>query len=374
MQDMKAWRPLSGIKVADFSVLLPGPLTTVLLADLGADVVKIEPPGGDAARELLPDLFRSVNRNKRSVVLDLKTESGREHAGRIAAWADVFIESSRPGVADRLGIGFEQLTAINPRLIYCSLSGYGQDGPWRDKPGHDLNYLAASGALAYPGTWGARPSRSSVPIADIVAGSLAASAILAAMRERDQTGQAARLDLSLFESALFCTALRHGLDEDADPTAHLFPGNDYFETGDGRMVSLGLLEDRFWEAFVSLVERQAPELADDKFATLVGRRQHGDELTRRLRALLKLRGSQEWRGLLEGSEVPFDICVTPAEAAQSPHIKARRRVASCDNEQFVPFPVTVNGQGQPQVHSAAPSLGDHTDNFLRGLNAVPDER
>lgn len=370
-QGMTSWQPLAGIKVADFSVLLPGPLSTVLLADLGADVVKVEPPGGDAARTLLPDMFRSVNRNKRSVVLDLKATEGREHAAKIAAWADVFIESSRPGVADRLGIGFDQLTAANPRLIYCSLSGYGQDGPWKDRPGHDLNYLAASGALAFPGTWGARPARSSVPIADIVAGSLACSAILAALRERDHTGKAVRLDLSLFESALFCTALRHGLDENADPAGHLFPGNDFFETADGRLISLGLLEDRFWHAFVKLTEARAPELGNPEFATLAGRREHGDELTELLRVVLKQCSAQKWDGLLEGSDVPFDICVTPAEAVRSSHIKARGRVAACNNEQFVPFPVTVNDHERPPVKSTAPSLGQHTDDFLGGLSAAP---
>src|SRR5690606_15287340 len=203
---------------------------------------------------------------------------------------------------------------------------------------------------------------------------LAATAILAALRERDQTGQPARLDLSLFESALFCTALRHGLDDDTDPTAHLFPGNDYFEAADDRMVSLGLLEDRFWKAFVKLLESEVPELANARFATLAGRRKHGDELTRLLRVTLKQRGSLEWRRLLEGSDVPFDICVTPAEAARSAHIKARGRVASCDNEQFVPFPVTVNDQGRPRVHRASPALGEHTDDFLKGLKAVPVQR
>lgn len=369
--DMKHWKPLTGIKVADFSALLPGPLTTVLLADLGADVVKVEPPSGDAARTLLPGLFRSVNRNKRSVVLDLNTTEGREHARKIAAWADVFIESSRPGVAHRLGIGFDQLTGVNPFLVYCSLSGYGQDGPWKDRPGHDLNYLAAGGALAYPGSWGGRPARSSVPIADVMAGGLASFAILAALRERDQTGQAVHLDLSLFETALFCTALRHGLDENVDPTGHLFPGNDVYEAADGRLVSLGLLEDRFWHAFVGLTKVQEPKLAQSKFATLAGRREHGDELTELLRTVIKQFSAAQWADLLVGNDVPFDICVTPAQAAQSAHVQSRGRVVQHDNERFIPFPVTVNGHVRASVNSTAPRLGQHTDDFLNGLGTTP---
>lgn len=364
----KAWRPLAGVKVADFSVLLPGPLTTVVLADLGADVVKIEPPNGDAARALLPDLFLSVNRNKRSVVLDLKSTAGRNEVAKIAAWADVVIETFRPGVADRLGIGFDELVGINPRLVYCSLTGYGQDGPWKDKPGHDLNYLAAGGALAYPGAWGGVPTRSSIPIADIAAGGFAASAILAALRERDQTGQPARIDLSLFETTLFCTALRHGLDDDADATAHLFPGNDMFETADGDRIALGLVEDNFWQAFCAILSSDAPLLNAEKFATAAGRRSHGDELTQLLRTLVKKRSTQAWSDLFKGSDVPFEVCVTPAQAARSEHVVARGRVSERDGMHFVPFPVTVNGNGRPEVHSCAPALSEHTRSFLNQLD------
>lgn len=363
----RTWQPLVGIKVADFSVLLPGPLTTVLLADMGADVVKIEPPAGDAARGLIPEVFNAINRNKRSVVLDLKSPHGREQIARIAAWADVIIESSRPGVAARLGIGFDELIAINPRLVYCSLSGYGQDGPWRDRPGHDLNYLAAGGALAYAGAWGGKPARSSIPIADIAAGSLAASAILAALRECDQTGKGAYLDLSLFETTMFCSALRHGLDDDTDPTAHLFPGNDLYETADGGRLSLGLVENHFWQAFCDLVHAEAPALADEKFASAADRRRHGDELTGLLRALLKTRTMQSWSDLLEGSNVPFEPCVTPAQASRSAHIVARGRVVDQGSEKFVPFPVTVDRVLRPAVRTGTPGLGEHTDDFLEAL-------
>lgn len=373
MKDSKPWRPLAGIKVADFSVLLPGPLTTVLLADLGADVVKIESPSGDAARNLLPETFRSVNRNKRSVVLDLKDPAGHAEIAKIAAWADVVVEAFRPGVADRLGIGFDEMASINSNLVYCSLSGYGQDGPWKDKPGHDLNYLAAGGALAFAGTWGGNPSRSSVPIADIAAGGFAASAILAALREVEQSGQPVRIDLSLFETTLFSTVLRHGLNEDADPAAHLFPGNDLFETADGGKLSLGLVEDQFWSAFCHLASVQSPALADKKFAAAADRRRHGDELTRLLRAALKERSTRAWCDLLQGSDVPFELCVTPAQAVASEHVKARSRVVDLAGERFVPFPVTINGNVRPSVYRRSPALGEHTQDFLSEL-AIRDEQ
>lgn len=369
MKALNAWRPLAGVKVADFSVLLPGPLTTVVLADLGADVVKIEPPGGDAARAILPELFEAVNRNKRSVVLDLKSEAGRREVEGIARWADVVIETFRPGVADRIGIGFDALAAMNPQLVYCSLSGYGQDGPWRDKPGHDLNYLAAAGALAFSGSWGGKPARSSVPIADIAAGGFAASAILAALRECEQKKQPVHLDLSLFESAFFCTAMRHGLDDDTDPSAHLFPGNDVYETADGGMLSLGLVEDRFWAAFCRVVAVDAPDLADARFAAAADRRRQGDELTTILKKLLLNHSVDEWCTRLQGSDVPFEVCVTPAQAARSDHLQSRRRVAESSGRRYVPFPVTVDGDRRPAVEHGAPALGSDTQRFLESLQS-----
>jgi crotonobetainyl-CoA:carnitine CoA-transferase CaiB-like acyl-CoA transferase len=359
------WRPLAGIRVADFSALFPGPFATTVLADLGADVVKIEPPSGDAARTMLPELFAACSRNKRSVVLDLKQPQSREQARRIAAWADVAIEGFRPGVADRIGIGFQQLCEANPRLVYCSLSGYGQDGPWKDRPGHDLNYLAAGGFLAYPAMAGRPPGRSSVPAADVAGGALAALAIIAALRERDATGRGARLDLSVFESALYCSALRHGTGEAAqqDP----FPGNDIFETADGRMVTLALVEDHFWQAFIDRVQDLEPGLRDARFATLGGRCRHAGELNPVLRRTMQSRTVHEWSVIFAGSDVPFELCVTPAQAVRSGHVAARDRVDEIDGVAFVPFPVTVNAAQRPAVHAAAPALGEHTRSFFEAI-------
>ncbi|MBE0627003.1 MAG: CoA transferase, partial [Burkholderiales bacterium] len=190
-----SWLPLEGIKVADFSALIPGPFSSAILSDLGADVIKIEPPRGDAARTLLPAVFHAANRNKRSIALDLKHAQARPVIERLARWADVLIESNRPGVAARLGIDYASLSALNPRLIYCSLSGYGQNGPWRDKPGHDIGYVGASGGLSYPGSWLGKPARSSIPIADMQGGSFVTIAILAALHERGTSGRGAELDL-----------------------------------------------------------------------------------------------------------------------------------------------------------------------------------
>lgn len=366
-----SWRPLEGVRIADFSVLFPGPLMTTLFADLGADVVKFEPPGGDPARAMLPEVHGSVGRNKRSVVLDLKSPQDRQEIERIARWADVAIEGFRPGVADRLGIGNERLRGINPRLVYCSLSGYGQDGPWKDKPGHDLNYLAAAGALAYPAMWGRAPGRSSLPLADIAGGALAATAVLAALRERDRGGPAARLDLSCFEATLYCATLRHGTTEPED--TRLFPGNDIYETADGTMVTLALVEDHFWHAFRELLAHEIPALGDPRFDALQGRRSHGDELGPLLVDLVKSRTARAWQALFAASDVPFEICVSPAEAVRSVHVRARGRVVEEPGRTYVPFPVTVDGHARPAVHAPAPRLGEHTQSFLDALHAEPDD-
>src|SRR3954466_12165338 len=298
------WLPLDGVRVVDFSMFVPGPFASSILADLGADVIKVEPPRGDPGRSYVPVQFETENRNKRSIAIDLKHAEAASVVEKLVERADVVLEGFRPGVAKRLGIDYETLRAHNGRLVYCSISGYGQTGPWRERPGHDVNYVAAAGALAFPGQWLKAPARSSLPIADMSGGAFAAIAILAALRE----GKGAYLDLSLFESAFFLCAMRHGLDPAADARAHLFPVNDVFETADGKRLTLGILEEHFWENFVRLV----PELEDERFATDAKRRANGDELSRRLEQVMRSKTAAEWQRLLEAQDVPVDLCVTPA--------------------------------------------------------------
>jgi crotonobetainyl-CoA:carnitine CoA-transferase CaiB-like acyl-CoA transferase len=270
------WLPLAGVRVVDFSMFVPGPFASSILADLGAEVIKVEPPRGDPGRSYAPPQFHTENRNKRSIAIDLKHADSRAVVEKLVKQAQVVVEGFRPGVAKRLGIDFDALRKINGQLVYCSLSGYGQTGPWRERPGHDINYVAAAGGLAFPGQWLKAPARASLPIADMAGGAFAAVAILAALRE----GQGAYLDLSLFEAAFFLCAMRHGLDPAADPRAHIWPVNDVFETSDGKRLTLGILEEHFWQNFAKL----APELADDRFSSDKKRRANGDELSRVLEA------------------------------------------------------------------------------------------
>jgi crotonobetainyl-CoA:carnitine CoA-transferase CaiB-like acyl-CoA transferase len=354
------WLPLAGIRIADFSMFVPGPFCTAILADLGADVVKIESLNGDPGRGYVPVQFRTENRNKRSIAIDLKKEESKKVVARLAAQSDIAIEGFRPGVAKRLGIDVDSLRKANPKIIHCSISGYGQTGPWRERPGHDVNYVAAAGALAFPGQWLKAPSRSSLAVADMAGGSFAAIAVLSSLHERSQTGKGASLDLSLFEAAFFWAAMRHSLDKKVDPRAHLFPVNDIFETKDGKRLTLGILEEHFWKNFIAFV----PGLSDEAFSTDERRRANGDRLSALLEKAMKTKTADEWMKLCDENDVPVDLCITPGEAAELAQIVARKDVAAIGGERFATFPVFANGARGGELRRGVPGPGEHGREIL----------
>jgi crotonobetainyl-CoA:carnitine CoA-transferase CaiB-like acyl-CoA transferase len=366
---------LSGVRVLDFTALLPGPFATVLLADLGADVIKVEPPTGDFARHMPVEMFRVANRNKRSIIVDLKQAQGRAVIARLAKRADVAIEGFRPGVVDRLGVGPKQLREINPALVYCSISGYGQTGPWRDVPGHDFNYLAASGALNFLGHWSdKRPHRSGLPVADLAGASYAVIGILAALYRRKTTGLGTTLDLSLTESAMSFMSVRRGLDNDAPGRWHLYPTNDLFDTADGRRLSFGIVEEHFWKAFVNAVGPMEPRLLDPRFANEAGRRKLGDELAKIISELLLSKSAREWLALFGATDVPAQLVHTPREAADSVQAKERGLVQEMEGERHLPFPLLADQKPAGVLSALAPQLGAHTQDILVELGFSPEER
>jgi crotonobetainyl-CoA:carnitine CoA-transferase CaiB-like acyl-CoA transferase len=361
---MAAWLPLAGVRVADFSMFVPGPFCTSILADLGAEVIKVEPPAGDPGRSYVPVQFRTENRNKRSIALNLKSPESEKIVERLAKQSDVAIEGFRPGVAKRLGIDSEKLRAFNPGIICCSISGYGQTGPWRERPGHDVNYVAAAGALAFPGQWLKPPSRSSLAIADMSGGAFAAIAVLSSLHERNRTGKGARLDLSLFESAFFWAAMRHSLDKDVDPRAHLFPVNDIFETSDGKRLTLGILEEHFWKNFVKVAETLGFDLSSESFSSDQKRRENGDALSAKLSEILKMKSATEWLKLCNEHDVPVDPVLVPGEAAELEQIRAREGSTAAGSERFATFPVFANGKRGGSLRRGVPKLGEHTREIL----------
>ncbi len=351
-----AWLPLLGIRVVDFSMFVPGPFASAILADLGAGVVKVEPPRGDPGRSYVPVQFNTENRNKRSLAVDLKKADSAAVVEKLVKQADIVIEGFRPGVAARLGIDYQNLKKHNASIIYCSISGYGQSGPWRERPGHDVNYVAAAGGLAFPGQWLKPPARSSLPIADMSGGSFAAIAVLSALHERDRSGKGAYLDLSLFEAAFFLAAMRHSLDPQVEPRAHIFPVNDAFETADGKRLTLGILEQHFWQNFVRCV----PGFDAELFSTDAKRRANGDLLSKKLSEVMRTKTAPQWVELLEANDVPVDLCLTPAQAADTAQLKAREAVAGG----FAMFPVWANGRRGGEMRSGVPRLGEHSREIL----------
>ena len=369
------WLPLAGVRVLDFSVLLPGPFATSILGDLGADVIKVEPPAGDYARNMPEALFRVANRNKRNVALDLKHAGSAQVVARLAAWSDVAFETFRPGIAARLGIGFQQLSKLNPRIVYCALTGYGQNGPWRNAPGHDLNYLAAAGALMFRGHWLGTPQRSGLPVADVAGGAFAVIAILAALNERNQTGQGVELDLSLFEAALFATAARHGLDLEKDGRAHLYPTNDVFETADGKRIALGIVEPHFWVNFRDAVTEYEHGLSDPKFADEASRRLHGDELSRLIAGTFRQKTLAQWLAHFDKRDVPVQPLVTAREGSECAQAAARETITELGGERLMAFPVFANGKRGAAIRSTTrATIGADSATILTELGFTGSEQ
>ncbi|MCW2718535.1 CaiB/BaiF CoA-transferase family protein [Pseudonocardia sp.] len=363
---------LAGVRVLDLSSFLPGPFCTQIMADLGATVIKIEGPRGDAGRQLPGALHEAVNRNKRSVVLDLKTDRGRALGRRLAAGADVLVEGFRPGVVDRLGMSYPAVRAVNPSIVYCSVSGFGQTGPLRDVPGHDVTYLAASGVLSFRGGWDdSAPPRPGVPVSDLAASTYAAIAILAALYQRRGTGEGAYLDLAIADAALSFASTRADpcLDDHGPSSAHLHPSNDLFDAADGVRIAIGAVEEHFWERLVVLLAEEVPALADPRFRSADGRREHGDDLVALLRRAVRARPAADWLAAFAAVDVPAHRVLSVGEASRSAHARARGVVADSDCGRHVLFPVLRDGAVMGDMRSPAPALGAHTEQVLADVAA-----
>ena len=367
-------RPLSGIRVLDLTRLLPGPFATLALADLGADVIKIEAPNvGDYMRAMPPakggvsGAFWTINRDKRSVVVDLKKPEGVETFLALVEDADVVIESFRPGVLDRLGVGYEVLKQRRPGIILCSISGYGQSGPYRDRAGHDINYLALAGVLAMGGQAGGAPMLPGVQIADLAGGALwALSGICAALYGREKTGEGAHLDISMTEGAMALLAPHFGyLDAGARAMtrgANMLNGGwacyGLYRTADDRWLSVGALEPKFWFAFNAAIGRAGSmgDLADDP---AVQSRVRGE-----LEAIIATRTRDEWAEVFR----EVDCCVEPVyeidEAREHP-LHRERQVFSAQRDEAAGELLAMRLPiGEPAKERVAPRLGEHTDEVL----------
>lgn len=385
---MSLARSLHGLRVLDLSRLLPGPFLTMVLADLGADVVKVEDPrGGDYMRDFPPrgegmsGRYLTVNRNKRSVTVDLKDDRERDRFLRMAAQADVVVESFRPGVMERLGVGYETLRERNKGIILCSISGYGQTGPYRDRAGHDINYLALAGVLAMSGaTPDSPPAMAGVQIADMAGGAMwGAVGILAALIERDRTGQGAHLDISMTEGSLALLASEFGIlgAEPAVPTRGngLLNGGaaryGVYRTSDGKYLSVGALEPQFLRSLAAgagleltagpavSVDSAAADSADSAAAA------DDDDLRRQLTRVIATRTRNEWVRVL----ADHDCCCEPVleldEVAEHPLHRDRGLFFEIGRSGSPGALQVRTPLGMPAARRPAPALGEHNDEVFR---------
>ncbi len=376
-------RPLEGVRVLDLSRLLPGPYMTMILGDMGADVVKIEAPTiGDYMRQMPPakqDLgggYLAVNRNKRSVVLNLKSEAGRNALLRMVERADIVCETFRPGVMDRLGVGYEALKGRNAKIILCSISGYGQTGPYRDRAGHDLNYIGLAGVLAMGGPRGGMPGMPGIQIADLAGGALwGAVATLGALAGRERTGEGAHLDVSMCEGSLALLAHAYGAMDAGGATpsrgASTLNGGlacyGVYETKDGKYLSVGSLEPKFWMALNAAVGRTGD------MAEVIAPPEKQDAIRAELAELIAQKTRDEWTKHLE----QYDCCCEPVlemdEVLEHPLHKEREMFFTADGGDIGPVLQVRTPVGEPRSDRIAPRLGEHNTEVLKEYGFSDDE-
>ena len=347
---------LTGVRVLDASIWRPGPYAAQLLGDLGADVLKIEPPGGDPMRSF-PELFAAVNGDKRSVVLDLKDDDGRRHVRALADDADVLIEGFRPGVADRLGIGFDDVCSTNPPIVYCSISGYGQTGPMAQAPGHDINYQAIAGVLAPDG---GEPVESALPLADLAGGAFAALAVCAALVSRGRTGRGERIDVSMTDVLATWTGAAANTFAGAEDRLARLPTYGAFPTADHRVLTLGVItEQHFWEAVCDGLD-----LEDLRDVDMLARIRRTDEIRGRVADAIAARRLDDLLRALEGA--PVSASLTRAEMLEHPQLVHRGLVGgrTPEGKPTIGYPVMFSAL-PARVAGRAPEMGEHqAEGFL----------
>lgn len=381
--------PLDGLTVLDLSTQLSGPYCSMLLGDLGADVIKVERPDrGDDARAFPPFVngesapFMTFNRNKRSLTLNLKQPAGREICLRLAARADVLLENFRVGVAERLGLGYGQVSAVNPRIIYCSISGFGQTGPYRERGGFDLIAQGMSGLMSITGEETGPPLRVPIPLTDIGAGMFGAIGILAALRAREQTGRGQWVDTSLFETPIAWSVYEAAsYFATGEVPTRLGAGHrasapyQPFRTKDG-WLNLGAAGQQFWPKICEVLG--LPELVKDpRFATNPERVKHRKELAALLQERFDRETTAHWLSRLEAEGVPAGPILTYDQVFADPQVRHREMAVEVEHPvagrtRALGVPVKLS-ENPARIRRPAPTLGQHTSEILKPLGYSDDD-
>lgn len=366
---------LQGIRVLDLSRLLPGPFCTLYLAQLGAEVIKIEEPnGGDYTRAMSPDMFALVNRGKKSITLDLRKAEDVQLFHRMVEQSDVVLESFRPGVMDKLGCGYDTLKALNPRLVYAALTGYGQSGPYRDRPGHDMNYCGYAGVLDQLGVAGGPPAPANFQIADLAGGALTcAIGILAAVIGARASGQGTMVDVGMMDGTLALQVVTLGTQRTlgkapprgADMLSGGLPNYAIYECADGKHLALGSLEAKFFQRVCVLAGR--PDLLKKPLAP----GKAGDGLRQELVALFKSKTRDEWDALLAHEDTCASGILNPDEVLKNEQVLARGLVETVGDKPAFAMPIQFSMPRLPV--SDSPALGQHNAEVLAqfGLSRGP---
>ncbi|HSV83124.1 MAG TPA: CoA transferase [Ramlibacter sp.] len=371
---------LQGLKILDFTQMMTGSMATMLLGDMGADVIKVEQPEGDPFRKsgetsLGGDgaFFLAINRNKRGVVLDLKTEEGRKAAAALAREADVLVENFRPGFTDKVGLGYEQLRQANPRLVYCSITGFGREGPDRNRPALDQIIQAMSGLMQVTGTVQSGPLKTGFPLCDLVTALLATVGVLGAVEARHRTGEGQRVDLSMMDAAMF-THVPRDVYFDATGKSPPLTGNEHWDivpnntyrTADGRDIMIITINDKFWQVLcdgLGIAEWKT----DPRYATKNARLAHRAEVDGKLAEVFATRSLEEWNRILLEVGAIFGPVRTWQEVFNDPAIKDHL-IRTVDHPKAGPFKVVNNPlefSGTPTaIDLPPPTLGQHNAQVL----------
>jgi len=374
---------LKGIKVVDLTAAIAGTLDTMILADLGADVIKIEPPNGEHYRHAMDGaILLAMNRNKRDIALDLRTEEGQEIALKLASQADILTENFVPGTIDKLGLSYEKVSKLNPSIIYCSVSGFGQSGPYSRRPAYDPSGQAMGGIMIATGEPEGKPCRQVTSLLDMSSSLYATISILAALIDRGKTGKGRLIDITLLDASVFAMS--------PHLTYYSFTGKlparwgsgaegwvpyGAFDTKD-KPIWIGASIDRFWTAFCQALNLDEL-LNDERFTLDKGRREHRDELNAKVSEICQQYTSGELEAKLVKAGVPCATLATIAEVEQNPQVQLRKLIEDWDypgkgKVKFVKTPIMIDGQF-PETKMMAPQLGEHTTAILAEIGCNQEE-